>query len=841
MSVQFGRWNLDGRPADREYLAKAEGMVAPYGPDGGDAHIKDSVGIFYRAFHTTNESRKETQPFVTPSRAVLTWDGRLDNRTELVRELREGLTPGATDVAMVAAAYEAWGTDCFAKLLGDWALSIWNPRDRSLILAKDPIGTRHLYYSLDQDQVSWSTTLDPLVLLAGKSFELEEEYIAGWLSFFPATHLTPYVGIHSVPPSSSVCIRAGKHTVSNYWDFDPTRRICYRTDGEYEEHFRVVFAEALGRRLRSDSPILAELSGGMDSSSIVCMADTIISGGDPETPRLNTISYYDDSEPNWNERPYFAKVEEKRGCTGCHIRADSQETFKFEFCGDHFAATPASVRRPETGRQFAVRSVFQQNRVVLSGVGGDEVMGGVPTPMPELADLLARAQFVTLANALKVWALKRRQPWFHVFRQTARAFFPRALAGAPRHMRPAAWLERDFVRQHRNALTGYQTRLKLFGPLPSLQENLSTLEMLRRQLGCAVLSSDPPCEKRYPYMDRDLLQFLYAIPREQLVRPGQRRSLMRRALAGILPPEILHRARKAFVARGPLAAIAHNLPRMLQMTQDMVSAALGVLNAEALRDAMRNACEGKEVSIVAMIRTFTLEHWLLGLRNSSLLALSPGATGSHIRSSPRNRRPIGIETSSVPSDSRQLAGGTIKKHILLTLAILGGVTAVFARSGRVTGQEQEAAGPPAYHDHPPTTPLPPTLDPDQFKGDPTAFVAYWMAARLKEVLYQEPCYCPCNKIIGHKSLLDCFATTHAGLCAKCKSEAVFCYLESGRGQRVEQIRSALREGKAWKLDLAKYANEFLRMQAKERQHANPATCKIKRRAEKIQPEKVECP
>ena len=224
MSVQFGRWNIDGAPVDQSYLAKAGQMLAPYGPDGGSAYIKDSVGILFRAFHTTKESRKETQPFVTPSGAVLCWDGRLDNREELLRELRHMVTAGATDLAIVAATYEAWGTKCFAKLIGDWALSIWNSISRSMTLAKDPIGTRHLYYSFDQEQVTWSTILDPLVLLAGKKFALEEEYIAGWLSFFPAAYLTPYVGIHSVPPSCFVRLERERRTVSKYWDFDASKR-----------------------------------------------------------------------------------------------------------------------------------------------------------------------------------------------------------------------------------------------------------------------------------------------------------------------------------------------------------------------------------------------------------------------------------------------------------------------------------------------------------------------------------------------------------------------------------------------------------------------------------------
>src|SRR6267154_1285417 len=276
MSVQFGRWNFDGKPMDRNYLDKVRPLLAPYGPDSASSYSDENISLLYFAFNTTRESRSESQPLVTASRAVITWDGRLDNRGELIRRLGGVVTAHSNDVEIVSAAYEHWGSACFAMLIGDWALSIWDPHTRSVVLAKDPIGTRHLYYSFDNNQVTWSTILDPLVLFAGKTFALCEEYVAGWLSFFPAAHLTPYVGIHSVPPSSSVLLRPGKYTVRKYWDFDPDKRIRYRTDGEYEEHFRAVFGEAVRRRLRSDSPILAELSGGMDSSSIVCMADTII-------------------------------------------------------------------------------------------------------------------------------------------------------------------------------------------------------------------------------------------------------------------------------------------------------------------------------------------------------------------------------------------------------------------------------------------------------------------------------------------------------------------------------------------------------------------------------------
>jgi asparagine synthase (glutamine-hydrolysing) len=628
VSVQFGRWNFDGRPTDPEYLAKAEGMAAPYGPDRGGAYIKDTVGILFRAFHTTKESRSEAQPHITPSGAVLTWDGRLDNRAELIGELRDSLTTASTDVSIVAEAYERWGSASFAKLCGDWALSVWNPLDRSLILAKDPIGTRQLYYSLDSDQVTWSTILDPLVLLAGKTFALEEEYIAGWLSFFPATCLTPYAGIHSVPPSSSVLIRAGKHAVSKYWDFDPGKRIRYHKDGEYEEHFRAVFAEAVRRRLRSDSPILAELSGGMDSSSIVCMADRIISCGLAETPRLDTVSYYDDSEPNWDERPYFTKVEEKRGRAGFHIDVGKQQSFSFALDDERFMATPGSAGgRNEASRQYAACMTSQGNRVVLSGTGGDEVMGGVPTPTPELEDLLARGHFRALAHQLKIWALNKRKPWFHLLLEAARGFFPPALVGLPKHKRPASWLNASFVNRNRTALEGYGTSLSLFGPLPTFQENVSTLQVLLRQLSCDVLSADVPREKRYPYLDRGLLEFMYAVPREQLVRPGQRRSLMRRALVGIVPDELLRRKRKAYVARAPLAAITAEWSHFAEMTQHMTSSSLGFVAPHRFLEVLEKVRHGQEVPTVTVLRTLGIECWLANLNHHKILAGNEKDTG----------------------------------------------------------------------------------------------------------------------------------------------------------------------------------------------------------------------
>ncbi len=266
---------------------------------------------------------------------------------------------------------------------------------------------------------------------------------------------------------------------------------------------------------------------------------------------------------------------------------------------------------------------------MLSGIGGDEVTGGVPTPTPELMDLLARARFRVLARQLKVWALNKRKPWFHLFFEAARGFFPPALIGVPKQTQPAAWLHPSFVKRHEAALTGYPSRVKLFGPLPNFQENVSTLDVLRRQLACSALPSQPAYEKRFPYLDRDFLEFMCATPREQLVRPGQRRSLMRRALTRIVPDELLNRKGKAFVVRSPMAAISTEWASLTEMTQHMVSSELGIVDANAFCEALHRTIRGQEVHVVTMMRTLRIEFWLRGLKDHRIVKRASSLAADH--------------------------------------------------------------------------------------------------------------------------------------------------------------------------------------------------------------------
>jgi hypothetical protein len=111
----------------------------------------------------------------------------------------------------------------------------------------------------------------------------------------------------------------------------------------------------------------------------------------------------------------------------------------------------------------------------------------------------------------------------------------------------------------------------------------------------------------------------------------------------------------------------------------------------------------------------------------------------------------------------------------------------------------------AYHKEPPTGPLPETLDPSQFADEKVAFVSYSIASKIRDLLYQEPCYCECDTFAGHQSLLDCYTSKHGRGCEKCQAEVFFIFEQSRLGKTAKQIREAIDQGDYRKIDTQKYA------------------------------------
>jgi asparagine synthase (glutamine-hydrolysing) len=269
--------------------------------------------------------------------------------------------------------------------------------------------------------------------------------------------------------------------------------------------------------------------------------------------------------------------------------------------------------------QFVDCLVSNGNRVVLSGIGGDEFLGGVPTLLPEFANLLVSLRIGALFSQLTKWALAKRKPAFSLLFDALRLFCSSPNAHGPSL---PCWLTSSFIEQNLHALRNPRHRLKLSGPLPSFQINLQTMESLRRQLALNIRHAQIPCEWAYPYLDRDLLAFLFAIPPQQLLRPGNRRSLMKRSLAGIVPDEILDRKRKAFVERDPALSARSMAAKLLPEIGKMSLVRLNIVSASRLRAELESLRNGSQVPAHLLMRLVVLEQWVRNAERHRVAGLS---------------------------------------------------------------------------------------------------------------------------------------------------------------------------------------------------------------------------
>jgi len=653
MSVQAGIWNFDGAPVKREVLLGLNQTLADYGPDGEAMYFDGPLGMLFHPFHTTAESRLEHQPYLSFSGAVVTWDGRLDNRSDLVTQLCATLQNDKTDVALAAAAFERWNTECFAHFTGDWATAIWIPREKQLLLARDYAGIRHLFYYPKRTSVTWCTHLEGLAL-TGDQFTLCDQYFAGYIAMWPEAHLTPYREIHSVPPGTFARFRNGKVSTHSYWSFDSHHKTRYKTDAEYEELFRSLFRQSVRQRLRTDSPVLADLSGGLDSTSVVCMADDIRRKEGIDGLRLDTFSFLVLDEPGEEDPPYIRSIEKWRDRIGHHaeIRKLGQ-TSPFEY--STFVATPGFGGRPEQNAAKAEVIANGKYRVILSGIGGDEMLGQVLDPRVQLADTFRRLQIREFAEQLHAWSLLLRRPLLHLFLDALYLQLPVAIRARVTGIAESdSWLSANFARQQNLSLRQLGLAEGSWRWPPSVRDSLHTLLTLTRQMTKARPSRE---ETRYPFLDQKLVEFLLSIPTEQLLRPGHRRSLMRRALADLLPPEILTRRTKSVSGRYHSAILQKHWGDLECILRSPLISRLGYINHRKFYASLVDAKNGNlSPYFLRLSRALSWELWLRQAVARGVVSISPDIAATIRTPLPQPSTPLVVQ-ANLPSHERSLAPG----------------------------------------------------------------------------------------------------------------------------------------------------------------------------------------
>jgi len=613
MSIIFGLLKEQGAKILREEVQRLAFPTRRYATGTGAVFQNGRLGLGFQPYVSHERSKFDVGLVVSPE-CSFCFDGRLDNHSDLSKAVE--LDPDASDSMIVRSAFLLWGERCFERLIGDWALSLWSEMEHALYLARDHAGSRTLYYRAFNDRFIWSTYLDTFFYLGADETGHSESYAARYLAGVPIGNLTPYLGIYSVKPAYYLKIQGRRASEHAHWNPLSLREMRYGNDQEYECHFLHLLSQAVERRTGPGEPILAQLSGGMDSTSIVCVSDHLRRRANPDAEILDTVSFYDDSDPSLNEKAYFSITEAKRGKSGTHIEvASSERSFEpFDFRSFPYFIPGADSVTPDREGRFYDLVWSKGYRSVLSGIGGDEILGGIPSALPELADYLKSGHLLQLARRSFAWSVVDRSPIIVTLKETLKYTIGLYGFGGSRSRRVPPWISGGLRKHLPEMDTVPVPFLARLGATPHSLENQNTWWAVMETLPHLTPQALFRPEYRYPLLDKDLVEYMFGIPREQVLRPGRRRSLMRRALRDIVPAEILDRPRKAFQARAPLHALRQAHAKLERLFADAIVVRSEFVVPDRLRSEFDRAEQGESEWVQALLRTIALELWLRSCR-----------------------------------------------------------------------------------------------------------------------------------------------------------------------------------------------------------------------------------
>ncbi|MGH9279925.1 MAG: asparagine synthetase B family protein [Acidimicrobiales bacterium] len=526
MSGIVGVLNTRRAPLDAARLSRMTAAMAFRGPDAQHTWAGHHVGLGHTLLRTTFESAREVQPCSLDAEVWIAADARIDGRAALLRQLRDRgreVTGDVPDVELILHAYRVWGDTCLDHLIGDFAFVLWDGRQERLLAARDQLGVAQLQYAHGGDVLLVSNTLHSLLLHPGVGDALDEQMLADVAVFgVPLDDdATGYAAIRRVPPGHKLTADRWGVRVERYWTRPRPARIRYRRPEDYAEHFRLIFDEAVGDRLRADRAG-THLSGGMDSTSIAATAQHCLhAAGRPFDLRAYSIEYP-------------SLIPDEEGRLAALVAGHSGIPIDVLDGADYLDAAPAADPAwvpPEPGAvtlwvmEEVCRRTATFARVLLTGYGGD--------PLLAAPDLAWHRAFAALRHGNWKWPLRR----------LAGQFRPRRRVHGSDPV--PAWVNPVWAGQ-----IGLGERAARFRRRSRREQvGLVDAPLWRALFAWADAGyNGRPLSIRFPFFDVRLLEFVLAIPPTPWL---DGKHLLRAAMGDRLPDVV--RARPKTVMPGDVA------------------------------------------------------------------------------------------------------------------------------------------------------------------------------------------------------------------------------------------------------------------------------------------------
>ena len=469
------------------------------------------------------------QPFHdASSRTTLVIDGRIDN----VDELADALDTEPSVQAVVLAAWCKWGLDCGSHLLGDYVVVVSDETSRRVVCIRDPMGQRPLFHGPGPQGVLFGSEMQQVVrqiaAATGRAPAFNDGMIGEYLTGEPGTVAeTLWRDVCRLPPAHALDITHRGATIRRVWDFDPKARIRYRSDGEYAEHFREVFTQAVECRVRDAERSGVLLSGGIDSSSVAAVAQSIGSASARPPVHAFTLAFPGRS---CDETVYSRAVADMWALKSTFIDAAAPTRDDLARLAVRYLDVPAHPNSLAAD-PLRVCAAAAGVRVVLTGAGGDDFFTGSPASRTYLlrqGRVLAWGR-ATVSSLMPDGARDLLRPLFGT-RPPRRSWIPPAFASRialDDRLRPRPALPFP-TREQRESHRAASSLVQVLGD-----------EMEDRAAHASGIA------QRHPFYDRRVAEFGLALPVSQRSCGGQTKIVVRRALADYLPPIIASRTDKA--------------------------------------------------------------------------------------------------------------------------------------------------------------------------------------------------------------------------------------------------------------------------------------------------------
>ena len=578
MSGLCGLVRLSAGSGDQELQPALSSMMqagAHRGVDGTNSRVFDRAALGHLWLNIQRDGADELQPVASEDgKSWIVLDGEIQNADELrkrIESARGKPMSRASFPHLMLEAYTLFGNDFLIHVEGIFAAALWDSEKDQLLCFRDRLGVRSLFYAKWRSCFVFASEIGQILALPGFERRPNEQMIADYLCADTSLREESFFeGISRVPSGICLVVRAGNIARKQYWELDPEYRVELPDDAAYGERFLELLEAATQRNMQSPAALGAALSGGLDSSSIVCLADRIRTRRGESTPMETFSLAFEDKLVD--ETEHVQAVGAATRINHNQYYADGENLFS------HMRAV--QLRQAEPFRSLGIvlfwrlkqLSAAKGMRVLLNGMGADEVLGGIN--LFYLADLLRGGHWGTLRSTLD--ALVKHDPfalnytpWQYLKVFALRPLAPASLRLQWRRLRGSQlprYIDADFGRRAQIEQRIVAKRKPLF---PDVYRQIS-YEGVRHHYTPLLMHYEDTnnaafgLESRFPFLDRELVEFLFGLPREQKVRDGKAKIVLRNGMRGVLPDSVRNRVDKGFIDRSVDHWLAHQYKDMVE-------------------------------------------------------------------------------------------------------------------------------------------------------------------------------------------------------------------------------------------------------------------------------------